>query len=118
MSLLGYGKSSSNVVYLMTTPLVKGEYKLGSHTGTKKELKTRYSGAFPHGIIIHRFVEGVTNAAEVETIILNHFVGKRVLHSTTKKESEWITASLGEIKVIIDTYIVKYGKGPCKSNTS
>ena len=96
-------------VYLLTTPLVKREYKIGHITGTKKDVCQRYSTYFPHGIKVKYIVE-ISNARDIEEMVKHHYKGRRVIFSTTGSESEWITAPATDIIQYIKVCIEKYGK--------
>jgi len=84
-----------SVVYIISSRIEPGIYKIGQHTGDLKGLKCRYCTYLHKNLIVHWFIE-TENAKLLESQVLNKFNRLRVKKSNNAP-TEWIKVPLENI---------------------
>ena len=95
----------STVVYVVSNQSeTVSRYKIGFHTGSLSQLKSRYMTAIPD-VKVHYFMETV-HAKNVESKFKTKHSAQRVINSNGNK-SEWFSMSLDEVYVSLSELIIE-----------
>ncbi len=98
--------TQSDVIYVLSNPRIKGEYKVGKHQGSLKKLYSRY-GTYIPDVKVHYFIQGI-DAKSIE----NEFKGlrsdERISLQHSEGQSEWFKLPLHEL--IVDLFMLIVGQ--------